>query len=204
MKLWTIQNIAAYEKFKETGVLRAEEEFIWNDFKFQYNWIVGQMKNRIGSPLDKKIKFPIWAWHQWSGVKKPKPDLRFSGHLEKGTKGARIEFEASNKSFLLSDFHGFNCILNYGYICDYEMEYDNFYERLAQYGYVHESMFNLNEQSETMGFFRDELIRSWEKIFDLDVNDEYWSGKKEEQSIQATLWEVKWEQVISVKEFMAK
>jgi hypothetical protein len=28
MKLWTIQTIDAYEKFKVTGVLRADENFI--------------------------------------------------------------------------------------------------------------------------------------------------------------------------------
>jgi hypothetical protein len=54
--------------------------------------------------------------------------------------------------------------------------------------------------------FKAKLYESWEKIFDADKTtlDEAWSGKKEEQSIQATLWYVKWEQVISCKEFIAR
>lgn len=49
------------------------------------------------------------------------------------------------------------------------------------------------------------LYESWEKIFDLEreVNEE-WSGKKEEQLINATMWEVELEQVVSVKYFIAK
>ena len=87
MKLWTIQNEGAYEKFKETGFLRADDRFICEDMLFHYNCMAGQMKENVGSPILEEIKYPIWAWYQWSGIKQKKSDLRFSGYLEKGTKG---------------------------------------------------------------------------------------------------------------------
>lgn len=37
MKLWTIQNEGAYEKFKDTGILRTDDRFICKDMLFHYN-----------------------------------------------------------------------------------------------------------------------------------------------------------------------
>ncbi|UZW12837.1 DUF3841 domain-containing protein [Clostridium pasteurianum] len=44
MKLCTIQNGIIYKKFKDTGILRADNSFICDDMIFYYNWIVDQMK----------------------------------------------------------------------------------------------------------------------------------------------------------------
>lgn len=51
-----------------------------------------------------------------------------------------------------------------------------------------------------------EIVHSWEKIFDLDwVDDEQEiTCIKSDKSIQATIWEVKLEQIRSVREFIAK
>lgn len=61
MKLWTIQNEGAYEKFKDTRILRANDRFICEDMIFHYNWIADQMKKRIGLLISEKIKYPIWV-----------------------------------------------------------------------------------------------------------------------------------------------
>ena len=206
MKLWTIQTLAAYEKFKDTGILRADETFIYEDMLFHYKWIADQMKKRIGSPPLKEIKYPIWLWYQWNGTSKKKPDLRNSSHLPKGTSGVRIELEVDSKDILLSDFEDFNGVLNYGYITETEVEYDNFYKELESYGFCHADLQGTAATSVILDQFKTKLYKSWEKIFDTEgiIVDESWSGKKEEQSIQATLWEVKWEQVISCKKFVSR
>lgn len=205
MKLWTIQNEGAYEKFKDTRILRANDRFICEDMIFHYNWMVDQMKKRIGLPISEEIKYPIWAWYQWGGIKQKKPDLRFSGHLEKGTKGVLLELEVEPQNVLLSDFEDFNTILNYGYISDSEEEYDSFYNELERYGYGHYDLQSEDEENDILDGFKSRLYESWEKIFDLEhERDERWTGRKVDQSIQATMWEVRWEQVVSVKHFIAR
>lgn len=206
MKLWTIQNVMAYERFKDTGVLRADESFIYDDMIFHYKWMSGQMKKRIGPQPSKEIKYPVWAWYQWNGVRHKKPDLRYSAHLSKGTRGVCIELEVDAKEVLLSDFEDFNSVLNYGYMTDTEKEYDKFYDEFKSNGFCHQDFYDLGKNSNLLNHYRSKLYNSWERIFDLerDIVDVAWSGRKEEQSIQATLWELKWEQVVSVKQFIAK
>lgn len=205
MILWTIQNEAVYKKFKDMGILHADSSFINNDMVLHYDWIVEQMKRRIGLPIPETIKYPIWAWYQWQGIEHTRPDLRFSGHLEKGTKGVLLELEVEPEKVLLSDFDDFNNVLNYGYITDSEIEYDNFYNELESYGYCHYDLQSKDKKSQILDEFKLRLYESWEKIFDLECKrDERWSGKKENQSIQATMWEIKWDQVVSVKHFTAK
>lgn len=205
MRLWTIQNESAYENFKDTGILRADDRFICGDMIFHYNWMAGQMKKRIGSPISEKIKYPIWAWYQWSGIKQKRPDLRVSGHLEKGTKGVLLELEVEPGNVLLSDFDDFNNVLNYGYIADNEEDFNKFYDELESHGYCHYDLQSEDIKSDILEEFKSRLYESWEKIFDLEhERDERWTGRKVDQSIQATMWEVRWDQVVSVKHFIAK
>ena len=42
--------------------------------------MVDQMKIRLGPPPESWY-FPIWAWYQWEGEKRRKPDLRAGGPL---------------------------------------------------------------------------------------------------------------------------
>ena len=65
MKLWTIQHKAAYEEMLRTGVLRANSAYIFEEFfRDSYDWMVEQMKKRIGNPPD-GVELPVWAWYQW-------------------------------------------------------------------------------------------------------------------------------------------
>ncbi|GFP76416.1 DUF3841 domain-containing protein [Clostridium fungisolvens] len=205
MKLWTIQSESVYTKFKDTGILQADEKFIYKDMIFHYNWMVKQMKKRVGLATSQEIKYPIWAWYQWRGVKQKKPDLRFSGHLERGARGVILELEVEPESVLLSDFDEFNNVLNYGYIADNEEDFDKFYVDLEKSGYCHYDLQRDDKKNDILSKFKLKFYKSWEKVFDLECEkNEEWSGKKENQSIQATMWEVKWNQIVSVKHFIAK
>lgn len=78
MLLWSIQHQCAYEKMEQTGVLRADKNFIATDwFEDSYLWMAEQMKKRIGEPPEGVI-FPVWAWYQWEGMRK-RPDMRVHG-----------------------------------------------------------------------------------------------------------------------------
>lgn len=63
MKLWTIQYKAAYEEMLRTGVLRANSAYIFEEFfRDSYDWMVEQMKKRIGN-LPDGVELPVCAWY---------------------------------------------------------------------------------------------------------------------------------------------
>lgn len=105
MILWTIQHRKAYEEFLENGVLRGNPEYIEEEFfKEPYEWMIEQMKKRIGNPPD-GVTIPIWAWYQWEGKRK-RPDMRSCGRGwgEKSTPIVLLTIDVPNDCVLLSDF----------------------------------------------------------------------------------------------------
>jgi hypothetical protein len=86
MILWTIQTEEAWSELQVGGMLHVIRENITES-----NWI---------HPYD-----PIWAWYQWENESRRKPDLRAAGHLSKGQKGVRIEFECCDEAALYPKFH---------------------------------------------------------------------------------------------------
>ena len=105
MLLWSIQHKRAYEKMEQTGVLRADKNFIAADrFEDSYLWMAEQMEKRIGEPPESVI-FPVWAWYQWEGMRK-RPDMRVHGRNwgEKGTPVVLLTIDVPDNLVLLSDF----------------------------------------------------------------------------------------------------
>ena len=97
MILWTIQSPEAWAELRERGVLRAKSRHIVEaTWLAAYKWMAEKMRSQIGPPPVPDC-LPIWAWHQWEGVKRKKPDLRAGGHLGKGERGIRIEFEQADE-----------------------------------------------------------------------------------------------------------
>ena len=75
MILWTIQEEAVYHIIMEKGVYRCAPERIFiPECRYQYDWLVRQMEERIG-PSPEGVEYPAWAWYSWEGERK-KPDLR--------------------------------------------------------------------------------------------------------------------------------
>ena len=183
--LWTIQDEAAFEVFEKTGVLRADPNHLLFDGDFQdaYLWMADQMHRRIGAAPE-GVQYPVWAWYQWVGQRK-RMDLRRSGYAKRGTPLVQITFEADPQEFLLSDFDAWHFVQNEHYLADSESEWDDFYA-------------NDGDQR------KEEIIASWDKIFDMDHDVLNWDSKPTYRSIQATLWEVRMSQVIKVEHFLAK
>lgn len=183
--LWTIQAEAAFDIFQETGVLRANPNHLMFDGEFQYayDWMVSQLHQRIG-PAPAGVQYPVWAWYQWEGKRK-RMDLRQSGYAKRGTSMVQITFEANTKDFLLSDFDTWHVVLNKHYVADSEQDWSDFYK-------------NGGDRR------TDEIIKSWEKVFDLTRCAPGWDHEPDSQSIQATLWEVHLSQVKKVEHFITK
>ncbi len=178
MKLWTIQHRTAYDKLMKTGFLRADENHLFceDDLRFAYDWMAEEMKKRIGNPPD-KIQYPVWLWYQWEGCRK-RPDMRSFGRrwAAKGTPITLITAEIPDHKVLLSDFDMWHIVLNNAYLA-------------------------LTEEEDEHPVLTKE--KSWERIFDFSIDNEYWNLKGS-RSIQATVWEVVKEQVCKAEHFIAR
>ena len=183
--LWTIQNEEVYREFERTGVLKANESFLFcgDDLRFAYDWLADQMRDRIGTP-PQGIQYPVWAWYQWEGKRK-RMDQRLSGYAKRGTPLVQITFEAEPGSFLLSDFDMWHNVLAGQYVADNEADWDNFYTQYPQPR-------------------QEDVKPSWNRIFDLDHYAPNWDPEPDHKSIQATLWKVEMSQVKKVEHFFAK
>ena len=185
MRLWSIQPELLYERLCVDKVIHCNpEESEWVtkcNFGPAYDWLAEQMTQRIGLP-PLGIKYPIWAWHTMRG-KHQKPDLRWVEF--RADSGVCLELEIPDQDVLLNDEEVWYYVLGdwfYG-DCANEQESeaeDNWFESLSP------------------DVQRNAKRKSWEKIFKTNpsgVNNWYSSGK----FIQATFWELRLDQVISVR-----
>lgn len=182
LTLWTVQHESAVRRLEQTGVLKADGRRAERWYSDAYQWMRDQMRFRIGrAPLG--ISYPLWAWKVWK-PDRLRPDLRATGHLKSGTPGALLEFTCPADQVLLSDFDSWHCVLNETYLAPDEHEFETFYSAA---------------ESDPA-----KVRESWNRIFDLNFGDpEFW-GPVDERRVQATLWQIKREQVRSVQWFRAR
>ena len=188
MLLWTIQEESVYNSILTDGFYRCDisKSPLGQDLKEGYDWLIEQMKSRIGDPPD-GVVYPVWAWYQWEGKRK-KPDLRRE-RWSCGNKGDRFacrEIDIPDEEVLLSDFDAWSIILLHGLISSSEEE-----DRV------------LEERYEALSTKEQRLFKSnnWERIFDLTPLENEWTIRAD--SIQATFWELRKEQIMDVRFFTA-
>lgn len=116
MRLWTIQHYSAYERLQQTGVLHADEGYLFcsDDFRYSYDWISRKMIT-AGLVPPKGVRYPIWAWYQWEGKRKHR-DMRECGHAKRGEAIAQLTVEIADQDVLLSDFDLYHYPLNNWYL----------------------------------------------------------------------------------------
>lgn len=136
---------------------------------------------------------------QWHGERKRRPDLRNSGHLPRGTRGVRIEFEADETQVLLSDFELWHYVLNYWYLPESEADGEAFEAELAKVSLSYYASKPLPDPK-----YHKRIERSWLRIFDLNWSCDGIASQKEDKSIQTALWELRIESIKKVQEFTAR
>ena len=187
MILWTCQEEAVYNELLKTGVYRCDLNLSsMKDCREKYDWLVRQMKQRIGPPPE-QVTYPVWAIYQQSD-KHRKLDLRRE-RWECGCDGehfACIEIEIPDRDVLLSDFDAWCIILSDFLISDTEQE-----------GCRLEAQYEALSPSEK----RHMKEKNWERAFDLSPLNNGWTRRGYE--IQATFWELRLEQVRDVRFFRA-
>ncbi len=207
MKLWTIQEIHFWNRLKSGRHVRANRRLVERgtggalQAMPAYDWLADRMDAMIGSRPSPRA-LPLWAWQQWEGAARARPDLRSAGHLSQGTKGVRIEIEIDDGAVVLSDFDLWHLVMSGHYISDNEEECDAFDASVAK-KWRHSGYWNANLPP----YHRRRIRASWEKIFDLDsVRDENWFGSagRDKATIQATVWSIDIGMVRRVDEFIAR
>ncbi len=202
MIVWTIQVPEVWEMLQRDGILYGPE--IVDDsiqWRTAYDWMVEQMERRIG-PRPKPGAYPLWAWYQWDGEARRRPDLRSSGHIPGGTKGVRIEFEIAPEQILLSDFSAWHAPLNYAYMALNEAEDAAFEAELAQHGISWGPGQHLPDP-----LLHARVLKSWERIFDIDQvdPDRWWTSPTlAEKDIQGTFWSLSLAQVRKATPFIGR
>ncbi len=203
LTLWTIQPIEWYEQLQKDRIIFGKTDLSdWYkdddvEFRQAYDWIVTQMEKQI-SPKPFENALPVWAWYHYLNTNKKRPDLRSSGFLPKGQKGIRIEFRKKESEVLFSDFDLWHCALNYVYIADNEKEDAEFDALLNKFGVKFTERENFPTEIHKM------IIKSWEKILDMNYCSEYSASPFDKKSIQATFWSLSVDEIIKVDEFVAR
>ena len=187
MILWTSQEEAVYNELLKTGVYRCYLNLSpMKDCRKQYDWLVRQMKQRIGPPPE-QVTYPVWALYQQDG-KHRKPDLRRERWAVgcNGERFACLEIEIPDRDVLLSDFDAWCMLLSDFLISDTEQE-----------GCCLEAQYEALSPSEK----RRMKDKNWERVFNLSPLNNGWSRRG--YYIQANFWELRLEQVRDVRFFRA-
>lgn len=82
MLLWTMKPIEMWNELKETGVYHCDAgKFSMPEFRLHYDWLVEQMKKRIGAPPT-GVELPVWAWYRRMGKEKSRICVQNDGHMD--------------------------------------------------------------------------------------------------------------------------
>ncbi|MBL9046786.1 MAG: DUF3841 domain-containing protein [Tabrizicola sp.] len=143
-----------------------------------YSWMCRQMVLRL-PPAPKGCVLPVWAWYQARDAARPRPDLRTSGHLPRGTKAVLLTLALPEDQVLLSDFDLWHAILNNHAIPDAATE----------------------RRDKAGGLDRE---ASWNRIFDLDFAAPGIAEPRAGKIIQATFWELPFAAISQITAFTAR
>lgn len=192
MKLWSIQTDLAWKRLRDLGTLQSDRALVDSYFVGAYQWLVEQMRQRIGPPPP-GVEYPMWAWVQYDGVGKPRPDLRHAEHLLPGEPGVLLEYECPAQEVLRSDYDTWHYVLNNWYLPSDGADEQAFRGRWR-------SLITKNPDAAAA------KQASWQRIFDLDWCDpkQDYASPREAKRIQGSLWELRLNQVKSVRPFVAR
>lgn len=107
-----------------------------------------------------------------------------------------LELELPAHQVLLSDFQKWHAVLNRSYLADSEDELEDFEEALQSAGVP-----------DTWPYpepFATHVVKSWERVFDIEGGEVALWGPVEERQVQAAFWELHPEHVRRVFSFRAR
>lgn len=208
MRLYSVQPRHIYDKLMSEGVfsprpLLQPDNILHDDragFSSAYDWLCEQMPER-GLPRPASDAYPVWAWQQWWGPAKAKPDLRYASMRNWSGADAGpmvlMTLEVPDDQVLLSDFEAWHFCLNYWFLAGVRAA-NAFSKRCEARGGGYYKEKPLKDPA-----LHDELVASWQAIFDIPRSRKLLGGRASEQSIQATFWSLQAGHVLEAVEFGA-
>lgn len=198
IKLWTIQRVEFLENLLEEGVAYGKRDNIEREgFIEGYQWMMDRMEQKVGKKPFEGC-FPLWAWYQWKDARYRKPHLGSACHNQKGTKCVRLEIEKDLSEVLLSDFMLWHFPLSYRDFIGYRADTRMFNKKLKQ-----EKLYK-NKFEDWPAPIKQEVVNSWDLIFDMDFDEEHFTSSREKKSIQATFWSLRPEEIRKTEYFTAR
>lgn len=182
-------------------MIYGDSKYITSDWEFclpSYEWMISKMEENIGMRPFPEC-FPVWGWYQYDNAHKKKPDLRYSGFLPKGTKGVRLEIQKHDDDVLLSDFMLWNIPFGYQSYIGAKEEDSKSFEKMLE-----EKSLDRKRFEDLPTTIQSEIIKSWDRVLDLDFDDSYYTTTKDNKSVQATFWSLSIDEVAKVHEFVAR
>ncbi|MEJ2375536.1 MAG: DUF3841 domain-containing protein [Pseudolabrys sp.] len=196
MRIWTIQNEAAWVFLQEGGCLLAKPHHQSDNWPEAYDWMRHQMIARIGPPPSPDAA-PLWGWYHWLGEARKRPDLRAVRHYwNPPGRYVLLECELPDESVVLSDFDAWHIILNDSYLGVSDEEEEAYRATRAQY--------ETQPSEELAEQLRHSFYKSWERVIDLEALTEPDWHAMEKKSIQACFWKLDLDQVKSIKLFTSE
>jgi len=126
--------------------------------------------------------------------------MRGGGHAKRSEKIVQLTIEVDAKDVLLSDFDLFHYVLNYWYLPVDEKGDKEFEKEYTELGFGWHDLKDFDIQTQGMKDIRTKIQKSWDRIFDLEREDENLiHGLKSKKSIKATFWRLKLEQIIKAE-----
>jgi hypothetical protein len=202
MILYTIQDYFIFESLQRGETHRAHSPSLDTEdpgsvddmYCRSYDWIAGRMEEKIG-PRPAPEVYPTWAYYQWYGPDKKKPDLRYWGtrSFAASRTCALMTLEIPDEQVLVSDYDAWHFVLNGWYLGD-EKRSDELWD-------IKNANKNWREYDDYPQWLKNELEESWLNVFDFKKSRELLEYEEKEQVIQATFWEIKPEYVKSAVKF---
>ena len=161
-----------------TGTLSNNKQHVDKEFIAAYEWMMEQMKSRIVDDFPFPGCYPIWVWCKWEGNKKYPPANTLTYERMENPGGIyRVALNIPDNIILLSNFDTWHAVLNNIYLAKTEEELDK------------------DDWTE------EEIIKSWENIFNIsDVSlNALWGPN--ELTIQGTVWQISADMVVKVEHF---
>lgn len=193
MKVYTAITLAELEILKKDGRLVCNprhKNFFANkaSFRFAYQWMANKLREKDPS----KIQYPRWVYFKIHG----NTDINIAKDLDLPyTKNiCYLKLEINENRVLLSDVNLWELVLNLFYIPDNILSSpNNFNNFMDKNKTSHKFILDKKINNPIYREMKNEIINSWDKIFDINKNN---SSKYLSKTIQGVLWEIKKEDVI--------
>ncbi len=179
-----------------------------------YNWMKDQMLKRIGIPdhLDVENTYPFWGWR--SDFSKILINSWDTYEIIPATERVIIGLEIDKTRILCSNFEAWELVIDEFYL-DVGTKWKELYRKIIKTTPLKKEDIDTNKsikhnlklhaispieklENYSSGLVK-EYKKSWENIFDLNFCLKFLKEERTYQKIQATFWELKWDDVIELK-----